>query len=242
MREGKGRTFIEQPAARAHLPKPCKTPLFEILVVVEAFRAKAATTVLSTANDTILYHNIFIMDDDTEVFEIVDEENRVIGRNLRGEVHRLGLLHRAVYCWVFNGMGEVLIQQRNPKKKIGGGLWDLSVAEHLRPGETFPDAVVRGLKEELGIEVGANGCANVTGPLGPVHRRELHHAGFHDVELVQSYRLDAWSGNVQFDDGEVIAVRWLAPEALEDEVTTHPERFTQWMREEALLLSWFKGS
>jgi hypothetical protein len=29
------------------------------------------------------------------------------------------------------------------------------------------------------------------GPLAPTHRRELHQGGFHDVELVQSYRCGA---------------------------------------------------
>lgn len=181
------------------------------------------------------------MDDDNELFEILDNTTQtVIGRRHRGEVHSLGLLHRAVYCWVFNVNGEILIQQRNPMKKIGGGLWDLSVAEHLRPGELYADAAVRGLREELGIDVNASGAA-VLGPLGPEHRRELHQAGFHDVELVQSYRVDRWSGNIRFDDGEVVAVKWMAPDALKNEVKIHPEQFTQWMREEALLLSWFNG-
>ena len=43
----------------------------------------------------------------------------------------------------------------------------------------------RGLAEELGIEVAAQ---QLTGPLAATHRRELHQGGFHDVELVQSYR------------------------------------------------------
>ena len=44
---------------------------------------------------------------------------------------------------------------------------------------------VRGLLEELGIPVSE---AALEGPLAPTHKRELHQGGFHDVELVQSFR------------------------------------------------------
>jgi isopentenyldiphosphate isomerase len=77
------------------------------------------------------------MDKEDEVFELVDADDNVLGTAPRGVVHRQGLLHRAVYCWVFNARGEVLLQRRSPQKKIGAGLWDLSLAEHLQPGETY---------------------------------------------------------------------------------------------------------
>jgi hypothetical protein len=76
-------------------------------------------------------------DKEEEIFELVDDTDSVIGTDRRGTVHRLGLLHRAVYCWVFNSQGEVLIQQRSALKKIGPNQWDLSVAEHLQPGESY---------------------------------------------------------------------------------------------------------
>lgn len=52
-------------------------------------------------------------DQHDELFEIVDESNQVIGTEKRGVVHATGLLHRAVYCFVFNTTGELLLQQRS---------------------------------------------------------------------------------------------------------------------------------
>lgn len=52
-------------------------------------------------------------DKDDEVFEVVDANNVVIGTQLRGVVHKTGLLHRAVYCFVFNEQNQLLIQQRS---------------------------------------------------------------------------------------------------------------------------------
>lgn len=56
-------------------------------------------------------------------------------QELRGEIHRRGLLHRAVYVWVFDDQRRLLLQRRSWDKKIGPGQWDLSAAEHLSPGE-----------------------------------------------------------------------------------------------------------
>lgn len=72
-----------------------------------------------------------------EVFEIYDEHGSLLGTELRGIVHQTGLLHKAVYCFVFNKQGRLLIQRRSKDKKIGPDQWDLSVAEHLSPGATI---------------------------------------------------------------------------------------------------------
>ena len=129
-----------------------------------------------------------------EIFDLVDDSGNIIGSEKRSIVHAKGLLHRAVYVWVFNSSRHLLIQQRSPLKSIGPNLWDLSVAEHLTQGETYLQAAIRGLSEELGIKHISPDDALLIGPLGPPRRQELHHQvggdkEFHDVELVQSYML-----------------------------------------------------
>lgn len=50
-----------------------------------------------------------------EVFEVVNDDNEVIGREHRGICHKRGLCHRAVYCLVFNKKEELLLQQRSDR-------------------------------------------------------------------------------------------------------------------------------
>lgn len=59
-------------------------------------------------------------------------------------------------------------------------------------GESFHEAASRGLHEELGIN------ADVPEqPLGPMHKRSLVIPGqYVDIELVQSYRVDGFEGQV----------------------------------------------
>ncbi|MBS1890083.1 MAG: NUDIX domain-containing protein [Actinobacteria bacterium] len=88
-----------------------------------------------------------------EQFEIFDEKENLIGTAPRPEVHKNGYFHRATNIFVLNPKGELLIQKRAANKDICPSLWDLSCAEHLKCGETYKDAAIRGLKEELNIDI-----------------------------------------------------------------------------------------
>lgn len=66
-----------------------------------------------------------------------------------------GLLHRAVYVWVFREQdGALLVQRRSAAKKIGAGQWDLSVAEHLQPGEGYLRVRGRVGRQQTGGQAG----------------------------------------------------------------------------------------
>jgi isopentenyldiphosphate isomerase len=91
------------------------------------------------------------MDDSSELFDVVDSENRVISQATRGEVHAKGLLHRSVHIWVFNSRGELYLQKRAMTKDDNPGYWDSSAAGHLSAGEGYLASAQRELLEELGI-------------------------------------------------------------------------------------------
>ena len=88
-----------------------------------------------------------------ELFDIVDDNNVIIGQATRGECHgNPQLIHRSVHVLVFNSRGEILLQKRPLDKDIQPGKWDTSVGGHLDLGETFLAAAKREMKEELGLE------------------------------------------------------------------------------------------
>jgi len=88
-----------------------------------------------------------------EIFEIVDDQDRVIGTAPRRACHGdPTLVHRVAHVLVFNLRGELLLQKRSRHKDIQPGKWDTSVGGHLDPGEDYRTAAVREMAEELGIE------------------------------------------------------------------------------------------
>ncbi len=89
---------------------------------------------------------------DADILEIVDAEDNVVGRTTRFEIHRQGLMHRAVHIFVFNSLGEIYIQRRSDAKDKHPGVLDSSAAGHVDPGESYDEAALRELFEELGVK------------------------------------------------------------------------------------------
>lgn len=89
----------------------------------------------------------------TESFPVVDKEDRLVGAAPRSKVHGDNLRHRAVHIFIFNRIGDVLLQKRSRWKDRHPLLWDSSAAGHVNVGEDYNFAAKRELKEELGIEI-----------------------------------------------------------------------------------------
>lgn len=87
-----------------------------------------------------------------EIFDLVDQDDNVIGTATRDECHKNNLRHRAVHILVFNPKGELFIQKRSKTKDVFPGLLEGSASGHVSSGETYEEAAVRELEEELGIK------------------------------------------------------------------------------------------
>ena len=83
---------------------------------------------------------------------MVDETGQVIGSASRGECHNGSrLLHPVVHLHLFNTKGELYLQRRPLWKDIQPGKWDTAVGGHVDYGETIEEALLREVREEIGI-------------------------------------------------------------------------------------------
>jgi 16S rRNA (adenine1518-N6/adenine1519-N6)-dimethyltransferase len=85
-----------------------------------------------------------------EIFEIVNNNDEVIGRLPRHIVHRDGHKHRAIHVLVFDSRGRIFLQKRSMTKDTFPGAWDSSASGHVDSGEDYDACAVRELREELG--------------------------------------------------------------------------------------------
>ncbi|PNH03831.1 Isopentenyl-diphosphate Delta-isomerase 2, partial [Tetrabaena socialis] len=125
---------------------------------------------------------------------------------------------------------------------VAPGQWDLSAAEHLAPGESFRDGALRGLAEELGVELSAEQQREgLRGPLAPTHQRRLliPDKGIQDFEFVEAYRVDGWAGPISFNEQEVSECRWVSLAQLRADMAARPDDFTIWFREEVQSVGFF---
>src|ERR1700716_2473018 len=83
---------------------------------------------------------------------LVDEADHGVGHLSKALCHEgRGILHRAFSLLIFNGSGELLIQQRSASKRLWPLFWSNSCCSHPRRAETMEAAVQRRLHEERGL-------------------------------------------------------------------------------------------
>ena len=108
-----------------------------------------------------------------------------------------------VACALVDADGRVLVAQRPPGRAMAG-LWEFPGGK-LAADETPEAALIRELREELGIDTEAS-C------LAPLTFASHSYDGFH--LLMPLYVCRVWRGQPQAREGQVL--RWLRPRDLRD--------------------------
>ena len=92
-------------------------------------------------------------DDLSEVFDVVDREDKVVGKATRGQVHSdPKLIHRSTVIFVINNNDKIFLQRRSLTKDTDSLKWTISCSGHVPSGETYEMTAKRELEEELGIK------------------------------------------------------------------------------------------
>jgi isopentenyl-diphosphate Delta-isomerase len=161
---------------------------------------------------------------DSDELILVDEADREIGYMDRARCHAGGgILHRAFSLLIFNGNGELLLQQRAPSKALWPLWWSNSCCSHPRRAERIESAARRRLREELGMS-----C--------PLHflfkfryQAQFDSAGA-EHELCSVF-IGRSTERVAINPAEINAWRWIGPEALHAEMAAPDQgKFTPWFR------------
>lgn len=140
-----------------------------------------------------------------EIIEIVDENGTVVGRVVREDAYKKGILHQGVNVIVIDPSGMICLQQRSTNRAAFPLFWDISVSEHLKPGESFAEAALRGLREELSIEA----------PVKLLRGKHIQKSEFKcDSKLMKEYELvelfgAVYGGKIIIDPEEVHACKFV---------------------------------
>lgn len=120
-----------------------------------------------------------------EMLTALNEELCPMGQVSRETAHREGILHGVVHCWIFSRRPEgpgIWFQQRAHTKKDFPDYYDLAVGGHISCDETPEAALLREMREEIGLSVTAEQLRY----LGYT-REDLHLGEFFDREVGYVY-------------------------------------------------------
>lgn len=164
----------------------------------------------------------------TDLIDVVDGENRVVGTSPRGSVLAAGSSFRTVHVLVVDEGGRVLLRELARTRTRHPGLWGSSVAAYLHHEETYAEGASRRLGEELGLEL----------PLadqGVVRMQDERSSKFVGLFL-GAYD----SSPIRVDRRAFAAVRWWDVPELESSVHDDPSAFTPTFR--AVFSRWRLGT
>ena len=86
-----------------------------------------------------------------EILDIVDENDRVVGRSPSGEAYTKGLRHRCVFIQVRDTRDRLFVHRRTATKLVFPSLYDMFVGGVVGAGESYDEAALREAEEELGV-------------------------------------------------------------------------------------------
>lgn len=152
-------------------------------------------------------------------FDIVTEQDEVIGKRTAVECHaNPDLVHRVVHFTLVDRQNKkILISQRSFEVKFDSGKWCF-MGEHVLSGETYEDAVQKGVKDELGVN-----CRNFS---------EAAHKIFSyatQTEFVRFFLVD-WNGEtISPSSAEIVDIKWLSQDELLAGKDTYSEMTQHWV-------------
>jgi len=161
-----------------------------------------------------------------ELLDIVNDEDIVTGQEMRSTVHQLGLQHRGAHVFLFTKDGKMLVQKRSADRAASPSMLDCSVSEHVKVGESYLDAAMRGMKEELGV----------TGiEIHPLVTFRMNY-GFNDNEISTLYEGVLDPDKVIFDPVEIEDVGYYSINELKEMMKEGNLKFCGWFVE---ILNWY---
>jgi isopentenyl-diphosphate delta-isomerase len=161
-----------------------------------------------------------------ELLDVVSDEDIVIDQQMRSTVHQLGSQHRGAHVFLFTRDGKMLIQTRSADRAAAPSKLDCAVSEHVKAGESYLDAAMRGLKEEMGVE----GIE-----IKPLVTFRMNY-GLNDNEISRLYEGIAEPENVEFDPVEIAEIGYYSIDELTVMMQIEKTKFCGWFVQ---ILNWY---
>ena len=151
---------------------------------------------------------------------LVDTNDQPLGLMPKMEAHEKGVLHRAFSVFVLNDKDELMLQQRALHKYHSPGLWTNTCCSHQRDGETNIAAGKRRLHEEMGFVTELREVTSF------IYKAPFDN-GLTEHEL-DHIMIGNFNNTPNINPEEVASWKWMAVEAVRDDIKSNPENYTVW--------------
>ena len=142
-----------------------------------------------------------------EYLWVVDNGDEPLGKETRESVHKNKLLHREVYVYLVDKKKKRILLQR----RADSGTWDHTVGGHVSYGESYEEAAIREVKEEIGLKLAPS-------DLIPITKVKLIEKGGHNSRFAKVFMVekDASANKLETNPDEVLETKWLSTDEIKE--------------------------
>lgn len=156
----------------------------------------------------------------TEILDIVNENDEVIGQIERSHPDKEKHMVRVVFVGFYTPDGQLILQRRGPNKK-GAGKLTTTVSGHVESGWSYDDTAVKESSEETGVTVDPS---------------KLHFLGTFPTDVMRAVYAYPFTGEVttlEVEVGEGDGFVAMHIDTLQHEITHSPDLFTPFFQTKA---------
>lgn len=158
----------------------------------------------------------------SEILDIVNDNDEVIGQAERDRVHREGLVCRLVYVCFYTPDREVILQKRSDIKKNDPGKLTTTASGHVASGQSYLEAAVRETFEETGIKISPEDLKSFG-----VVRADYVQGDYlsNAMRSLFAYEFNGTAADLKVEDEEGAGFETIDIDELEAELESNPDRF-----------------
>ena len=160
-----------------------------------------------------------------EKIDVLNELGEFTGKvATRDECHQKGLWHRAVYAFIIDKKGNVLLQKRSANKKMWPSMWDVTVGGHVDSNEFGRQALIRETREELGIEINDDDIKYLVGSTSINKQEDIINKHYNECYLITKH-IDI--SDVKLQEEEISEIRYFSKDELLKRIANNYEGLTE---------------
>ncbi len=172
------------------------------------------------------------------LLDIVDEQDNIIGKEDFIKVHSEGLRHRSVQIFVFEypdyrSKSKLLVAERSGKQETSSLKLHPSAGGHVRAGQTYLEAAIEELREELFYDMKELPHGFTFNKVGELFES---HTPFYKNDTRQTNKentilfLTEYSGPFLPNPNEINKVFWQNPDDIWKDMKSNQNKYTQSFR------------